>query len=78
MQPRDVVIVGGGVIGLTTAYFLTRAGLRVSVLDQGPFGQESSWAGAGITDSRTNTAVAVEITRMTGPSVSVRLKADTT
>lgn len=44
----DVVILGGGVIGLTTAYYLARAGARVTLLDNKDFGQESSWAGAGI------------------------------
>jgi glycine oxidase len=44
----DVLVVGGGVIGLTTAYALGRAGVSVSVLDRGEFGQEASWAGAGI------------------------------
>jgi glycine oxidase len=44
----DVVILGGGVIGLTTAYFLAREGVQVAVLDKGDFGQEASWAGAGI------------------------------
>jgi glycine oxidase len=44
----DIAIVGGGIIGLTTAYYLARAGRRVIVLDKGDFGQESSWAGAGI------------------------------
>jgi glycine oxidase len=44
----DVVILGGGVIGLTTAYFLAREGVRVRLLDRGDFGQEASWAGAGI------------------------------
>src|SRR5215472_138642 len=47
-QHPDVLILGGGVIGLTTAYFLTRAGVHVEVLDKGDLGQESSWAGAGI------------------------------
>src|SRR3989440_7022270 len=47
-QHPDVLILGGGVIGLTTAYFLTRSGARVEVLDKGDLGQESSWAGAGI------------------------------
>lgn len=46
-QP-DVLIIGGGVIGLTTAYFLARDGVRVSVIDKGDFGHEASWAGAGI------------------------------
>lgn len=44
----DVLILGGGVIGLTTAYYLARAGVQVAVADKGEFGQESSWAGAGI------------------------------
>src|SRR5262245_62412689 len=44
----DVLILGGGVIGLTAAYFLAREGARVEVLDRGDFGQEASWAGAGI------------------------------
>jgi glycine oxidase len=44
----DVVIVGGGIIGLTTAYFLAREGLRVQVVDQGDLGRQASWAGAGI------------------------------
>jgi glycine oxidase len=44
----DVLILGGGVIGLTTAYFLAREGLHVEVLDRSTFGQEASWAGAGI------------------------------
>ncbi len=47
-KASDVVILGGGVIGLTTAYFLAREGVRVRLLDRGDFGQEASWAGAGI------------------------------
>lgn len=43
-----MIILGGGVIGLTTAYFLARDGARVIVCDQGKTGMESSWAGAGI------------------------------
>jgi glycine oxidase len=44
----EVVILGGGVIGLTAAYFLAREGVPVRVLDRGPVGREASWAGAGI------------------------------
>src|SRR5712692_8863514 len=44
----DVLIIGGGVIGLTAAYFLVREGIGVELVDQGDFGQEASWAGAGI------------------------------
>ena len=44
----DVVIIGGGVIGLTAAYELAGEGLAVEVLDQVQFGREASWAGAGL------------------------------
>lgn len=44
----DVAIIGGGIIGLTSAYFLARAGTSVAVYDRGDFGKEASWAGAGI------------------------------
>ncbi len=44
----EVLIVGGGVIGLTTAYFLAKDGAQVILCEQGHTGMESSWAGAGI------------------------------
>jgi glycine oxidase len=44
----DVLIIGGGVIGLTTAYYLAREGVSVLLLDQGEPGRQASWAGAGI------------------------------
>ncbi len=44
----DVLIIGGGVIGLTTAYLLAQEGARVEILDKDDFGREASWAGAGI------------------------------
>jgi glycine oxidase len=46
-QP-DVLVIGGGVIGLTTAYYLTERGASVVVVDKGDLGREASWAGAGI------------------------------
>jgi glycine oxidase len=47
-QHPDVLILGGGVIGLTVAYSLARENIKVEVVDRGDFGQEASWAGAGI------------------------------
>lgn len=44
----DVTIVGGGIIGLSIADELARAGTTVRVLDRGNFGSEASWAGAGM------------------------------
>ncbi len=46
-QP-DVLLVGGGVIGLTTALDLAEHGLSVTVIDRQAIGQEASWAGAGM------------------------------
>jgi glycine oxidase len=47
-RSTDVLVIGGGVIGLTTAYELARAGRHVIVVDRGQMGREASWAGAGI------------------------------
>lgn len=46
-QSSDVVIIGGGIIGLTTAYYLRREKLEVTVVERGPVGREASWAAAG-------------------------------
>ena len=43
-----VIVLGGGVIGVTTAYYLARAGAEVTLVDRqdGP-AQETSFANAG-------------------------------
>ena len=48
MTHPDVLIVGGGVIGLTTAWHLSGEGVRVVLVEQGEVGRQASWAGAGI------------------------------
>ncbi|TDF80264.1 glycine oxidase ThiO [Pseudomonas sp. H9] len=45
---KQVVIVGGGVIGLLTAFNLAADVEQVVLCDRGELGQESSWAGGGI------------------------------
>lgn len=45
---KHVLIVGGGIAGLASAWELARNGLQVSLLERRQAGQESSWAGAGI------------------------------
>lgn len=44
----DVLVIGGGVIGLTSAWFLAQKGLKVALLDKSQPGMGASWAGAGI------------------------------
>lgn len=53
MSHPDVVIVGGGVIGLSIAYALARQGVLATVLDRAEPGREASWAGAGMIPPHT-------------------------
>jgi len=48
MHTPDVVVVGGGIIGCSIAWRLSQRKLRVTVVDAGKIGGESSWAGAGM------------------------------
>jgi len=50
----NIVIVGGGIVGLSLAQELALQNLRVTVLDRGPMGQEASSAGAGILAPRAD------------------------
>src|SRR4051794_29509668 len=45
---KRCLVIGGGVIGLSLAYELSRQKWGVRVLDRQTCGQEASWAGAGI------------------------------
>ncbi len=44
----DVILLGAGVSGLSAGLELARRGIRVTLLDRGSLGGESTWAGAGI------------------------------
>lgn len=48
MSTTDVIIAGGGIIGLSTALELAGSGLRVTVLERGQAMTEASWAAAGM------------------------------
>jgi glycine oxidase len=53
---RDVLIIGGGVIGLSLAWDLARHGQSVQVIDREQPGREASWAGAGILPAANRSA----------------------
>ncbi|MFJ1705091.1 NAD(P)/FAD-dependent oxidoreductase [Kitasatospora sp. NPDC088346] len=46
-SPHDVVVIGAGVVGAACAYYATRAGLRVAVVDRGPVAGGTTGAGEG-------------------------------
>ncbi|HVF90644.1 MAG TPA: glycine oxidase ThiO [Blastocatellia bacterium] len=45
---QDIIVVGGGVIGSSIAYRLAQAGAKVTIVERGRIGCESSRAGAGM------------------------------
>ncbi|MGK5111379.1 MULTISPECIES: NAD(P)/FAD-dependent oxidoreductase [unclassified Geodermatophilus] len=45
--PRQVAVVGGGMVGLATAWFLQDAGVRVTVYERDSVGAGASWGNAG-------------------------------
>ncbi len=46
-KKADVLIVGGGVIGISTAYYLLKNGRGVTILEKGKVGSGSSYGNAG-------------------------------
>jgi len=48
MAGVSIGIVGGGLIGLASAWRLAQAGFQVTVYERAWFGKEASWAGAGM------------------------------
>lgn len=47
MEHYDLIVVGAGIVGLSTAYRARRAGARVLVLDKGPMAYEASSRATG-------------------------------
>ena len=49
--PRDIVVIGAGIVGMACASFIRRAGHRVTVLDRGAPGEGTSFGNAGCLNS---------------------------
>ncbi|PHO12892.1 FAD-dependent oxidoreductase [Malaciobacter marinus] len=52
---RDVVIIGGGIVGLNCAYFLQKSGREVTVIDEGDITNSTSFGNAGLLSSYDKT-----------------------
>jgi D-amino-acid dehydrogenase len=44
---KNVVVIGGGIIGLSSAFYLQQSGHRVTVIDKGDFSDNCSYGNAG-------------------------------
>lgn len=53
---KDVIVIGGGVIGCSVALGLARAGLKVAIFERGGVGCESSRAAAGMLSPQVEAA----------------------
>ena len=45
---KHVVVVGGGIVGLSSAFYLQRAGFKVTVIDQSDLTEGCSFGNAGM------------------------------
>src|SRR6266700_3185342 len=47
-KSADVVIIGGGIIGSATAYYLTKRGMKVAIVEKGRIAGESGFRRTGV------------------------------
>jgi glycine oxidase len=67
----DLIIVGGGVIGLAIAYELAGEGVAVRLVERGEPGREASWAGAGILTPASTAGARAPIDRLRALSLEL-------
>lgn len=51
MSNSDAIVIGGGVIGASIAYYLSKAGVKVTLVERGQIGMEASNAASGVLSS---------------------------
>lgn len=71
MKKFDVAVAGGGLIGVSIALELARAGLRVGLFDRQEPGQEASWAGAGILSPAPESAATISLVPLGKASMAI-------
>jgi sarcosine oxidase subunit beta len=65
VDSADAVIIGGGVTGLSSAFWLTRAGLDVVVVEKGIVGWEASGRNGGLVSQKGDTPAEVALGKET-------------
>ncbi len=66
----NILIIGGGIVGLATAFRLAGAGARVTIVERNTCGAESSWAGGGILSSLMPWQYAPEVNTLCNASIA--------
>ena len=51
MKNTEAIVIGGGVIGCSIAYYLAKSGVKVTLLERGQLGMEASNAASGVLSS---------------------------
>lgn len=71
---HDVLLIGGGAVGLSIAYELAGRGKRVHVVERGELGGESSWAGAGIVPPARENRADAPLVQLAGLSARLHVE----
>ena len=61
----DIIVIGGGIAGLTVAHELLRLGATVTILERQHCAREASWAGGGILSPLLPWNYSCAVTRLT-------------